>query len=157
MKPNLGIDEKNLIAVQDLLNHVLADGNIFYIKLRNFHWNVKGKDFMEYHLLFEEQYTALAEAIDAIAERVTTLGGIAIGTAKEFAEYSSLEETPGKVPPTLEMVKELVQDHETIIQSLREKIDACEEKYKDVGSADFLTGLLTDHEKMAWKLRQYLV
>lgn len=157
MKPKLGIEEKNLESVQELLNHVLADENIFYIKLRNFHWNVKGKDFMEYHLLFEEQYTVLAERIDEIAERVTTLGGIAIGTIKEFAEYTTLKENPGEIPTPIDMVKELLKDHETIIQGLRKKIDSCEEDYKDIGTADLLTGLMTEHEKMAWKLRQYLV
>ena len=55
------------------------------------------------------------------------------------------------------MLKELVRDHETIIQGLRKAVDDTAEKYKDVGTSDFLTQLMTDHEKHAWKLRQYLV
>ena len=155
MKPDLGIKEKDLTEINDLLNHVLADGNVLYIKLRKFHWNLSGDNFMELHKLFEEQYDAVAEAIDEVAERISTLGGIAIGTTSEFAELSLLIENPGKIPTNQEMIKELVNDHETIVKSLRKFVDDTEEKYGDKGTSDFLTGLMQAHEKMAWKLRKY--
>lgn len=155
MKPDLGIKEQNLTEINDLLNHVLADGNVLYIKLRKFHWNLSGDNFMELHKLFEEQYDAVAEAIDEVAERISTLGGVAIGTTSEFAELSLLIENPGKIPNNQEMIKELVNDHETIVKSLRKFVDDTEEKYGDKGTSDFLTGLMQAHEKMAWKLRKY--
>ncbi len=155
MKPDLGIKEKDLTEINDLLNHVLADGNVLYIKLRKFRWNLSGDNFMELHKLFEEQYDAVAEAIDEVAERISTLGGVAIGTASEFAELSLLIENPGKIPTNQEMIKELVNDHETIVKSLRKFVDDTEEKYGDKGTSDFLTGLMQAHEKMAWKLRKY--
>ena len=155
MKPDLGIKEQNLTEINDLLNHVLADGNVLYIKLRKFHWNLSGDNFMELHKLFEEQYDAVAEAIDEVAERISTLGGVAIGTTLEFAELSLLIENPGKIPTNQEMIKELVNDHETIVKSLRKFVDDTEEKYGDKGTSDFLTGLMQAHEKMAWKLRKY--
>ena len=155
MKPDLGIKEQNLTEINDLLNHVLADGNVLYIKLRKFHWNLSGDNFMELHKLFEEQYDAVAEAIDEVAERISTLGGVAIGTTSEFAELSLLIENPGKIPTKQEMIKELVNDHETIVKSLRKFVDDTEEKYGDKGTSDFLTGLMQAHEKMAWKLRKY--
>lgn len=155
MKPDLGITQKNLTAVNEILNKVLANGNILYIKLRKFHWNLSGDNFMELHLLFEDQYTAVAEAVDEVAERISTLGGTAIGTTSEFAEQSELKESPGEVPNTQGMLKELVSDHETIVKSLREYLDKCEEEYNDAGTADFLTALMQQHEKMAWKLRKY--
>ena len=155
MKPDLGIKEQNLTEINDLLNHVLADGNVLYIKLRKFHWNLSGDNFMELHKLFEEQYDAVAEAIDEVAERISTLGGVAIGTTSEFAELSLLIENPGKIPTNQEMIKELVNDHETIVKSLRKFVDDTEEKYGDKGTSDFLTGLMQTHEKMAWKLRKY--
>lgn len=155
MKPDLGITDKNLKAVNEILNKVLADGNVLYIKLRKFHWNLKGPDFMELHKLFEEQYDAVAEAIDEVAERISTLGGIAIGTTGEFAKNSQLKENAGKIPTNQEMIKELVTDHESIIKALRGFVDDCDKKYGDMGTSDFLTGLMQDHEKMAWKLRQY--
>lgn len=155
MKVDLGISAKNLKSVHGLLNKVLADGNVFYIKLRKFHWNLKGPDFLELHELFESQYTALEMAIDEVAERISTLGGIADGTMSEFIQNSQIKETPGKIPTNQEMLKELVGDHEKIIKSLRKYIESSESKYGDAGTADFLTGLMTDHETMAWKLRQY--
>lgn len=155
MTPDLGITKKNLTEVYKILNKVLADGNVLYIKLRKFHWNLSGDNFMELHLLFEDQYDAVAEAVDAVAERISTLGGTAIGTTAEFAKESQLKETPGKVPDTQGMLKELVGDHESIVKSLRKNLDKCEEDYKDAGTADFLNGLMQEHEKMAWKLRKY--
>ena len=155
MKPDLGISAKNLKSVNEILNNVLADGNIMYIKLRKFHWNLSGDNFLELHELFEAQYNAVAEAVDLVAERISTLGGEAIGTAVEFAEKSQLTENPGKLPDNQGMLKELVSDHETIIKSLRSNLDDCEEKYGDAGTADFLNGLMQEHEKMAWKLRKF--
>ena len=155
MKPDLGIKEQNLTEINDLLNHVLADGNVLYIKLRKFHWNLSGDNFMELHKLFEEQYDAVAEAIDEVAERISTLGGVAIGTTSEFAELSLLIENPGKIPTNQEMIKEPVNDHETIVKSLRKFVDDTEEKYGDKGTSDFLTGLMQAHETMVWKLRKY--
>ncbi len=155
MKPDLGISAKNLKSVNEILNNVLADGNIMYIKLRKFHWNLSGDNFLELHELFEAQYNAVAEAVDLVAERISTLGGEAIGTAVEFAEKSQLQENPGKLPDNQGMLKELVSDHETIIKSLRSNLDDCEEKYGDAGTADFLNGLMQEHEKMAWKLRKF--
>lgn len=156
MKVNIGISEANLKKICALLNNVLADANIFYIKLRKFHWNITGPDFVEYHELFEAQYEAVAETIDEIAERISTLGGVAIGTTAEFSKLSQLKETAGKVPGEIQMLKELLGDHETMIRSLREAIDKCDEDYKDVGTADFLTDVIRAHEKQAWKLRQYI-
>jgi len=155
MKPNLGISAKNLDSVNEVLNKVLADGNVLYIKLRKFHWNLSGDNFMELHLLFEDQYTALAEAIDEVAERISTLGGVAIGTTSEFAKMSQLKENPGKLPSNQEMLKELVADHESLVKSLRKNLDTVEEKFGDAGTSDFLNGLMQQHEKMAWKLRKY--
>ena len=156
MKVNIGISDENLKKVNELLNRTLADANVFYIKLRKFHWNIKGPDFMEYHLLFEKQYEGLEKAIDEVAERITSLGGVAIGTTTEFAELSQLKENAGKVPSEDQMLKELVMDHETIIRSLRESISKCDEDFDDVGTADLLTGMIREHEKNAWKLRQYI-
>lgn len=156
MKPNIGISDKNLKAVCTILNNCLADAHLIYFKLRKYHWNVRGDNFMELHKLFESHYEQVAEAIDNIAERISQLGGEAIGTTSEFAKQSSIKESPGKNPVNnLDMIKELLADHETIIKNLRKNIDEADEKYSDQGTADFLTGLMEDHEKMAWTLRRY--
>lgn len=156
MQPHIGISEKNLKGVNTLLGAALADEVLLYTKTRKFHWNVSGESFMELHLLFEKQYHELEEAIDEIAERINKLGGKTIGTMKEFLELTHLEEAPGKYPPRKEMIKELLEDHESIVVQLRKDVEACTDELKDAGTADFLTGLMEDHETNAWKLRRYL-
>jgi len=156
MKPNIGLTPANLKKVTDILSAILADAIMVSIKTHKFHWNVSGESFMEYHKLFDTHYEKLGEAIDEIAERISKLGSMAIGTTKEFSEMSQIKEAPGKNPSSIEMVKELLKDHETIIQTLREKVDECAEKIKDAGTADFLTNLMEQHETLAWTLRRYL-
>ncbi len=156
MKPNIGISDKNLNEITSMLSGVLADAMVLYTKTRKFHWNVNGQSFMELHKLFEGQYTKLEEAIDEIAERISKLGAPSIGTLKEFLALTNLKETPGKNPDQTGMLKELLADHETVIKALRKNIDDAEDKFKDKGTSDFLTGLIQGHETMAWTLRRYL-
>lgn len=156
MQPHIGLQEKTLKSVNSLLSTVLSDASVLYIKTRKFHWNVSGESFMELHLLFEAQYKELEEAIDEIAERISKLGGKPIGTMREFLDLTHLNEAPGKYPTRKEMIKELLEDHETIIVHLRKGVEECTDDLKDAGTADFLTGLMEEHETNAWKLRRYL-
>jgi starvation-inducible DNA-binding protein len=156
MKPNLGLSAEKLKEITAMLSTVLADSVVLYTKTRKFHWNVKGESFMELHKLFEAQYTKLEKAIDEIAERINKLGSPTMGTMKEFLQATSLKETPGQYPNQKDMLKELLADHETIIIALRKNIDDADEKMGDVGTADFLTGLMQEHETIAWTLRRYL-
>ena len=156
MKPEIGISSKNLDSVVKLLSVGLANSMTLYIKTRKFHWNVSGESFMELHKLFENQYKQLEESIDEIAERIGKLGAKTIGTMQEYSEIKTLQESPNKYPTQNEMIKELLKDHEAIIVKLRGDIDLCTETYKDVGTADFLTALIQDHETIAWTLRRYL-
>jgi starvation-inducible DNA-binding protein len=156
MKPNIGINEKNLGNSIHLLESLLADEVILYTKTRKFHWNVCGENFMELHKLFQNQYTELEETIDLIAERISKLGGKTIGTMKEFSGLTRLNEAPNKYPSSKDMLKELLNDHETVTQQLRKDIGESDSKNKDLGTTDFLTGLLEQHESTAWILRRYL-
>ena len=155
MKPNIGIAEKDLKAVVDVLSNGLSNEVMLYTKTRKFHWNVCGESFMEFHKLFEAQYKELEEAIDEIAERISKLGGKTIGTTQEFSQKSVIKESPGEYPDSMSMVKELLQDHETIIKQLRKDVDDCADKYNDAGTSDFLTGMMENHETIAWTLRRY--
>jgi starvation-inducible DNA-binding protein len=156
MMPKIGISEKNLKSVTNMLSGFLADAVLLYTKTRKFHWNVSGESFMELHKLFEGQYTQLEEAIDAIAERINKLGSKTTGTMTEFLKITTLKESPGKYPAQTEMLKELLSDHEAVIVALRKGIDVCDDSFKDKGTADFLTGLMETHETIAWTLRRYL-
>ncbi|MCF8449068.1 MAG: DNA starvation/stationary phase protection protein [Taibaiella sp.] len=156
MKPEIGITEKNLNKSVVLLSVILSDEMTLYIKTRKFHWNVSGDSFMEIHKLFQSQYTELEETIDLVAERINKLGSKTIGTMKEFSQLSRLKESPDKYPVRKEMMKELLADHESMTVALRKDIEECNDKSKDAGTADFLTGLLQQHETTSWILRRYL-
>lgn len=156
MKPSIGISDKHLQKGIELLSITLADEMTLYIKTRKFHWNVSGQSFMELHKLFQTQYTELEESIDLVAERISKLGGKAIGTMHEFSSSTRLKEAPDKYPSQKEMLKELLNDHEFLIMALRKDVDECATKTKDAGTADFLTGLMEQHESTAWVLRRYL-
>ena len=156
MKLQIGITEAHLKNSISILSSILANEMTFHIKLRKFHWNVSGQSFMELHKLFEGQYTQLEVSIDETAERISKLGGKTIGTMKEFSELSIIKESPNQYPGQKEMLKELLEDHETLIVQLRKDVDASADENKDAGTADFLTGLMLAHETMAWTLRRYL-
>jgi starvation-inducible DNA-binding protein len=156
MKTHIGITEKNLSKSVSLLEVILADEMTLYIKTRKFHWNVSGESFMELHKLFQSQYTELEEAIDQVAERIGKLGEKTIGTMHEFLKHSSIKEHPGKYESSKDMIKELHADHQTIVVRLRKDIEECAEKNKDSGTADFLTGLMEQHETTVWILGRYL-
>ncbi|MDI5897535.1 Dps family protein [Flavobacterium yafengii] len=156
MKLQIGISQEHLKNSISILSSILANEMTLYVKLRKFHWNVSGESFMEFHKLFESQYTQLEASIDEVAERISKLGGKTIGTMKEFSDLTIIKESPNHYPSQKEMVKELLEDHETVIVHLRKDVDISAEENKDAGTADFLTGLMEAHETMAWTLRRYL-
>ena len=155
MTPNIGIGDGDRQAVVGILNTLLADEYLLYTKTRNYHWNVTGLQFNDLHKFFEAQYEALDGVVDEVAERVRAVGGRAYGTLEEFRKSARLNEQPGAAPAAREMLSALLADHEALARTLRADVDRVTE-HKDVGTADFLTGLLEQHEKSAWMLRAFL-
>lgn len=152
-RANIGLSKEQRENVAEVLNTVLADETVLYQKTRNFHWNVRGPRFNDLHEFFEEHYNELETIIDDVAERVRAIGVFATGTLKEFSEITRLDEKPAEYPSAEDMLRQLLVDHEKVIQNLREDIKTVGEEYEDVGTEDFLTGLLTTHEKTAWMIR----
>lgn len=155
-KADIGIKEKDTQAVAVILNKILADEHVVYVKIRNAHWNVEGPDFHSQHLFFEGLYNEWAETIDEIAERVRAIGHYAAGTMKEFLELTQLTEMHYNKNDSLGFIKELLSDIEAIIVYIREQLEAVSEKHNDAGTEDFLVGLMAAHEKTAWMLRAHL-
>ncbi|HEY7759101.1 MAG TPA: Dps family protein [Burkholderiales bacterium] len=147
-KPDIGANVKKEIAGG--LTHVLADSYALYLKTHNFHWNVEGPRFRDLHLMFEEQYTELAGAVDLIAERIRALGEYAPGSFGQFARLSSVKDANG-VPKAEEMVKQLADDHETVEQTIRSALPAAQRAGDEVTVA-VLIDRLAVHEKTAWML-----
>ena len=92
---NIGINEEGRLKIAEGLKKLLADSYTLYLQTHNFHWNVTGMQFRELHLMFEEQYTELATAVDDVAERIRTLDVPAPGTYIEFSRLSSIAEVEG--------------------------------------------------------------
>jgi starvation-inducible DNA-binding protein len=156
METNIGLSESQRKDVVTILNMLLADEYLLYTKTRNYHWNVVGPQFNDLHKFFEAQYDGLNDIVDEVAERARTLGGSAVATLTEFSMLARIKEHPGSYPPARTMIANLLADHECIIRQLRLDLVTVADKHGDIGTNDFLTGLMERHEKMAWMLRAFL-
>ena len=154
MSINIGIKEKDRKAIAGGLSRLLADSYTLYLKTHNYHWNVTGPMFNTLHLMFEQQYTELALAVDAIAERIRALDMPAPGSYKAFAALTEITEETG-VPDATEMIRQLVAGQEAVVRTARD-VFRIAEKAKDEPTADLLTQRMQIHEKNAWMLRSML-
>jgi starvation-inducible DNA-binding protein len=155
MKANIGITPENLQNVATELNKILSDEVVLYIKTRNYHWNVEGESFMEMHKFYQSQYEELDEIMDDVAERIRFIGHYSEARLVDYLKLTHLSE-PQYTTDRKEQLRNLLMDHEAVIMNLRGLITTLGEKYNDLGSADFVTGLMEKHEKMAWMIRSYL-
>lgn len=155
MKTAIGIKADSREKTAEFLSAILADEFVLYTKTRKAHWNIEGKDFHAMHLFFEGQYGKLEEIIDEVAERIRQLGHFPPATLKEYLKLTHLTEVQSGGNDSLSFIKELTQDHETIITHIRESINEIEEEL-DYGTSDFVTGIMMSHEKEAWMLRSHL-
>ena len=156
MATNIGLTQKNRQAVSVEMAKLLADEFLLYTKTRNAHWNVEGSDFHAVHLFFESQYEQLDEIIDSVAERIRALGHYAPGSMKAYLKLTHLSEYESDANSSADYMKELLSDHESIIEFIRGKIGLFANTLKDAGTSDFITSLMETHEKMAWMLRSHL-
>jgi starvation-inducible DNA-binding protein len=156
MKANIGLSTKQSEGVSVLLQTILADEYVLYTKTRNYHWNVTGPHFHDLHTFFQSQYEALDERIDQIAEFVRYTGDKVPASLATFQQGARLKDDTGNPPVAKQMIANLLEDHEMLIRSLRLDIETVVDKFKAADVADFLTGLLESHEKMAWMLRSMI-
>ena len=156
MKTQIGIKPENSVKVADILNKLLSDEHVLYVKTRNAHWNVEGPDFAAVHKFFESQYIELEEIIDRVAERIRSIDHYAVGTMGNYLKLTQLNEESRENNDSLSYIKDLNSDHEAVIIELRENINRLANDFHDMGTSDFITGLMEMHEKMAWMLRSHL-
>lgn len=140
--------------VAGALSRVVAETYMVYLKTHGAHWNVEGPYFQSLHILFEGQYTELWNAIDVVAERVRTLGEYVPASYAQFVALSHVKET-AEVLDAMGMVRDLLQGHETIIETLASALKQAQQA-GDETSAGLLTTRLEAHEKHAWMLRATL-
>jgi starvation-inducible DNA-binding protein len=140
--------------VAEKLNHFLADSALYYQKLRNYHWNVRGKKFFQLHEEFEELYNQQSTFVDDIAERVSRLGTQPLSTLASFVENGRIEETGGNLSAD-EMVRNLIGDIETLEGFALEVIETAEEA-NDVATCNMLEDMVEAQESNAWMLSCWL-
>ena len=133
---------------------VLADTFALYLKTHNYHWNVEGPDFYEYHVFFEKLYNELWEAVDSIAEHIRTLDEYAPGSFGRFADLSSISDAT-TIPTAHDMVKQLLTDNDKVIASLR-KAYVLAEADGAIGLSNFLQDRTDTHFKHKWMLKASL-
>ncbi len=151
---DLGIPKDKLVPIQEGLSRLLADTYTLYLKTHNYHWNVTGPHFRSLHLMFEEQYTELAAAVDLIAERLRALGAWAPGSYSEYARLATVKEASG-TPTAEEMVADLAADQATVVRTARDVFPHADDAF-DEATADLLTQRMQVHEKTAWMLRSII-
>jgi starvation-inducible DNA-binding protein len=151
---NIGISDENRARIADGLSRLLADSYTLYLKTHNFHWNVTGPMFNTLHTMFMAQYNELFVAVDDVAERIRALGFHAPGSYSQFAKLATVTEETG-VPKAQDMIRQLVEGHETVARTARDIFPLVEEA-GDEPTADLLTQRMQVHEKTAWMLRSML-
>ena len=151
---DLGIEPAQRKAIAEGLSKVLAATYTLYLKTHNFHWNVTGPMFQTLHLMFEQQYSELALAVDLVAERIRALGHPAPGSYAQFSKLSSITEATD-VPKAEDMIRQLVEGQEALVRTAR-NVFATAEKASDQVTIDLLTQRMQVHEKTAWMLRSLL-
>jgi starvation-inducible DNA-binding protein len=139
------------------VNGILADTTILYALYKKHHWLVSGPTFYQLHLLFDKHAGEQLELVDLLAERVQSLGGIAVGDPRHAAELTRIERPPDGAEEVPVMLSRLLEAHETVITALREAIEATA-RNGDWGSNDLLmSDVLRRHELQVWFLSQHLI
>lgn len=135
------------------LNTFLSDLNVFYRKLQNYHWNVKGKDFFVVHPKLEEYYTEVNSQIDEIAEHILTLGGQPLGTLKDYLNTTKITEAENKKVDSTLVYNELIKDYSTLLQDVKNIKIAADTESEHKTSA-MMDELIEEYSKNIWMLKQ---
>ena len=139
--------------VVQTLKVALADTFAFYLKAHNYHWNIEGKDFAQYHSFLDGIYNEAWAATDAIAEHIRVLDAYAPGSFTRFKELTTIEDEL-KIPNAVAMLSKLEADNQKVIATLTTAYEAAEGA-KQLGLANFLQDRIDIHGKHGWMLRSF--
>ncbi|MGY5846873.1 Dps family protein [Salegentibacter sp. HM20] len=146
----LGLDKAKTEKTVQQLNILLADYHLYYQKLRNFHWNIFGKNFFDLHEKFEELYDDAKVKIDEIAERVLTLRYQPTSNLSDYLKASNVEESKSDLSDSA-MIKTLLEDHGKLLSQMRKVVEVADEA-KDEGTIDLIGAYIRELEKTSWML-----
>jgi starvation-inducible DNA-binding protein len=154
-KTSIDLDAETREQMIVLLNQQLADTFDLYSQTKQAHWNVKGPDFIQLHEFFDTLATGVLAYVDLIAERATTLGGTALGTARMSAASSRLEEYPANIVNGMASVETLVGRYAALAATTRAAIDTADEA-GDIVTSDLFTEVSRGLDKSLWFLEAHL-
>lgn len=140
--------------LEQTLNEFLADLNVFYRKLQNYHWNAQGKDFFRTHEKLEELYNEINESIDEIAEHILILGGQPLGTLKDYLATSTIQEAENKKVKSDEIYSNLITDFETLLKKSTE-IKEEADKENDYATSALIDNYILSYGKHLWMLKHW--
>lgn len=135
------------------MNVVLASSFAFYLKAHNYHWNVQGVNFSQFHDFFGDIYTEVFSAVDKIAEQIRALDSFVPGSLQKLKEMSSVIDEY-TVPGAITMCQRLEQDNNKVIEDLTHAYTEAEAQ-KQLGLANFLQDRIDVHKKYGWMLRSF--
>ena len=135
------------------LNKLLSDLNVFYRKLQNYHWNVKGHDFFTIHAKLEEYYNEVNEQIDEIAEHILILNGQPLGTMKDYINTSDIEEAKNEKITSQEIFTEVLKDLEKLLEDVKQ-IKKCADENEDYPTSSLMDEYIENYGKKLWMLKQ---
>ena len=138
----------------EMMRKVLADTFAMYLKAHNYHWNVEGSNFPQYHDFFGNLYQELHGAVDPIAEEIRALDAYVPGSLSRFLELTEIEDELS-IPNGVEMARRLMVDNQKVIMTLDMAFKLADE-FDQQGLADFIAGRLDAHKKHGWMLRSFL-
>lgn len=142
------------MSLEQSLNEFLADLNVFYRKLQNYHWNAQGKDFFRTHEKLEELYNEVNESIDEIAEHILILGGQPLGTLKDYLAVSTIQEAENKKVKSDEIYSNLIKDFETLLKKSTE-IKEEADKENDYATSALIDDYILNYGKHLWMLKHW--
>ncbi|MGQ3678258.1 Dps family protein [Tenacibaculum discolor] len=149
----LNIQTEKVLPVAKELNQLLAEYHVYYQKLRNFHWNIVGKNFFDLHKKFEEMYGDARVKIDEIAERILTLQYHPISRYSRYLKIANIsEESPFQTDS--DMIYILLEDHKTLLTQMSRVIEKATEA-EDEGTVDLIGGYIASLEKTSWMLNAW--
>lgn len=142
---------KDVQAITEALNPLVADLFALYVKTKNFHWHLSGAHFRDYHLLFDEHAEQIFAGIDILAERVRKVGGTTIRSIGHITQLQTIADDNASMVPAREMVRRLMEDNSALARTMRAAHEVCEHS-RDVATASLLETLIDEAERRTWFL-----
>ncbi|MBO5349422.1 MAG: DNA starvation/stationary phase protection protein [Clostridia bacterium] len=135
------------------LNIFLSDLNVFYRKLQNYHWNIKGRSFFIVHPKLEEYYDGINSQIDEVAEHILALGGQPLGTLKDYLNITKITEAENKKVDCSIVFNEVIKDYSTLVQDAA-NIKKSADEAQDYKTSALMDSFIEDYSKKLWMLKQ---